>query len=292
MATKLYTSQFVKIIPSIFENKTHFLRAFGGTVQTVDGIRNTDEFMTIKVSDAEAVIQEYSTDANVAFGTGTGSSSRFGEMKEIISVDKTLPYDAPLAINEGVDYATVNDVPEQVVAERLEKQAEAWATHVDEQLATLIAETSDIEKGTGDVKTLFANARKHFVNNKVNRLNEWVAYVTPDVYNALLESGLMTSAKNSATNIDEGEVKKAYGFIVEEVDEVLMEKTGADAVFLPANFGVVGLGINVSRTLESADFAGVAIQSMAKYGKYVPENNVKAAYAGTLEVTPEATPEA
>ena len=292
MATKLYTSQFVKIIPSIFKNNTHFLRAFGGTVQTVDGIRNTDEFMTIKVSDAEAVIQEYSTDANVAFGTGTGSSSRFGPMKEIISVDKSLPYDAPLAINEGVDYTTVNDVPEQVVAERLEKQAEAWATHVDEQLATLIASTSGIEKGTGDVKTLFANARKHFVNNKVNRLNEWVAYVTPDVYNALLESGLLTTAKNSATNIDEGEVKKTYGFIVEEVDEVLMTKTGADAVFLPANFGVVGLGVNVSRTLESADFAGVAIQSMAKYGKYVPENNVKAAYAGTLEVTPEVTPEA
>ncbi|MFP9055330.1 capsid protein, partial [Enterococcus faecalis] len=87
-----------------------------------------------KISDTDVVIQEYSTDANVGFGTGTGSTSRFGVRKEVKSVYKNVPYEAPLSINEGIDDFTVNDIPAQVVAERLALHGVAWAQHVDGML--------------------------------------------------------------------------------------------------------------------------------------------------------------
>lgn len=285
MAIKYYTKQYAGILPNLFAKKAAFLRAFGGTLQVKDGISQKDTFMELKTTDTDVVIQEYSTDANVGFGTGTGSTSRFGERKEVKSVDVTVGYEAPLAINEGIDDFTVNDMPSQIVAERLALHGVAWAQHVDGLLGKAISDNAS-ETLTGDlteagVTKLFADAHKKFVNNGVSENVAHVAYVTADVLNFLIDSDLAKTIKNSSANIDEQTMYKFKGFILVELPDAKFQ-TGENAYFVADNVGVAGVGIQVARTMDSEDFAGTALQAAAKYGKYIPEANKKAILKATL----------
>ena len=126
MAIKLYTKQYAGMLPELFAKKSAFLRAFGGTIQTLQGAEADANFLNLKTTDTDVVIQAYSTGAAVAFGAGTGNTNRFGARKEVKSTDTQVPFDTPLAIHEGIDNFTVNDIPEQVVAERLALHAVAW----------------------------------------------------------------------------------------------------------------------------------------------------------------------
>lgn len=279
MAIKVFTREYAGLLQDIFEKKQLFLRTFGGSLQVKDGITNKDTFIDLKVSDTDVVIQKYDTGENVAFGTGTGNSSRFGERKEIKSVDVQVEYEAPLAIHEGVDNFTVNDNADQVIQERAALHAEAWVEQINGMLSkALSANASKTLTGNldedGIVKT-FNEASKIFVNNKVARGIARVAYVTSDVYNAIVDSKLVTTAKNATVNIDGNEYTKFKGFILAELAEEYFQK-GENIVFAADNVGVAGVGIEVYRMLDSEDFAGVAIQSAAKFGKYIPEKNKKA----------------
>ena len=140
MAIKLYTTQYAGIVPSIFEAKSAYLRVFGGAIQTIQGAEADEDFLKLKISDTDVVIQEYSTDPDVAFGDGTGNSNRFGPRKEVKSIDATVEFDQPLAIHEGIDKFTVNDIPDQVVAERLALHAVAWAERYDEVMLDTISQ--------------------------------------------------------------------------------------------------------------------------------------------------------
>lgn len=288
MAIKLYTKQYAGMLPSLFEKKTAFLRAFGGTVQVKDGVSD-QTFLHLKTTDTDVVIQEYNTGANVAFGTGTGNSSRFGARKEIKAVDATVEYEAPLAIHEGIDNFTVNDIPSQVVAERLALHAAKWAQYVDGLLGKAISDNAS-ETLTGEltekgVTKLFADAHKKFVNNNVSMNITHVAYVTSDVYNFLIDSGLATTGKNSSVNIDNQEIVKFKGFAVVELPDEKFQ-AGENAYFVADGVGVAGIGIQVTRTIDSEDFAGVALQSAAQYGKYIPDANKKAILKATLTAVP------
>lgn len=289
MAIKLYTQQYAGMLPNIFEAKSAYLRVFGGSIQTIQGAEADEDFLKLKISDTDVVIQDYSTDENVAFGTGTGNSNRFGPRKEVKSVDLQVPFDTPLAIHEGIDNFTVNDIPDQVVAERLALHAVAWAEHYDKVMLKTISENAS-ETLTGElseegVTNLFADARKIFVNNKVSRNIAWVAYVTADVYNFLVDSKLATTAKNSNANIDTQTLYQFKGFLLEELSDDKFE-SGEQAYFVADNVGVAGLGIPVTRTIDSEDFAGVALQGAGKLGKYIPEKNKKAILKATLTDTP------
>ena len=121
----------------------------------------------------------------------------------------------------------------------------------------------------------FNEASKIFVNNKVAKDIGKVAYVNADVYNLLVDSKLTTSSKASSANIDRGEVQMFKGFILEELADEYFQ-SGENIIFAADNVGVVGVGIEVYRLLDSEDFAGIAIQSAGKYGKYIPEKNKKA----------------
>lgn len=279
MAIKVFTREYAGLLQDIFEKKQLFLRTFGGKLQVKDGITNKDTFIDLKVSDTDVVIQKYDTGENVAFGTGTGNSNRFGARKEIKSVDVQVPYEAPLAIHEGVDNFTVNDNADQVIQERAALHAEAWVEQINGMLSKALSDNASKTLAgnldeDGIVKT-FNEASKIFVNNKVARGIARVAYVTSDVYNAIVDSKLVTTAKNATVNIDGNEYTKFKGFILVELAEEYFQK-GENIVFAADNVGVAGVGIEVYRMLDSEDFAGVAIQSAAKYGKYIPEKNKKA----------------
>ena len=285
MAIKVYTKEYSGMLQDIFEKKTYFLRAFGGTLQTKDGIKDNENFLHLKTTDTDVVIQSYDTDPNVGFGIGTGKSTRFGPRKEIKSVDTQVPYEAPLSIHEGIDDFTVNDIPDQVVAERLALHAVAWAEYVDELLGKALSTQASVTL-TGDltedgVTKMFAEAHKIFVNNKVSKSIAHVAYVNADVYNFLVDSKLATTAKQSSVNIDEQTIYKFKGFFLLELPDDKFE-TGEQVIFSADNVGVAGIGIQVTRALDSEDFAGVALQGAGKYGKFIPTKNEKAIAKGKL----------
>lgn len=291
MAIKIYTKEYSGMLRDIFEKKTYFLRAFGGALQTKDGIKDNENFLHLKTSDTDVVLQDYSTDGNVGFGTGTGKSSRFGPRKEIKSVDTQVPYEAPLSIHEGIDDFTVNDMPDQVAAERLALHAVAWAEYVDGLLGKALSDhASEVLTGelTEDgVTKMFIQAHKKFVNNKVSKSIAHVAYVNADVYNFLVDNKLATTAKQSSANVDEQILYKFKGFVLVELPDDKFQ-AGEQVIFSADGVGVAGVGIQVARALDSEDFAGVALQGAGKYGKYIPEKNEKAILKGKLtEPTPE-----
>ena len=285
MAIKLYTKRYAGIVPDLFEARTHFLRSFGGTVQVHADAEYNDKFLTLKTTDTDVTIQAYNTDADVAFGTGTGNSNRFGPRHEVKSVDTTVEWETPLAIHDGIDRFTVNDIPEQVVAERLALHGAAWAEHVDGLLGKALSdnasETLAGELTEEGVVQAFADARKTFVNNKVSRNVAWVAYVNTDVFNLLVDSKLATTAKNSSANIDNQTLYAFKGFLLQEIQDDAFQE-GEQIYFAADGVGVVGIGIEVTRVLDSEDFNGVALQGAGKYGKYIPAKNQKAILKATL----------
>ncbi|MEG8004562.1 capsid protein, partial [Listeria monocytogenes] len=70
---------------------------------------------------------------------------------------------------------------------------------------------------------LFNDARKKLINNNVSKDIVWRAYVTADVYNLLVDSKLATTAKKSSVNIDENELYKFKGFVLEEYPDVYFQ---------------------------------------------------------------------
>lgn len=290
MAIKLYTKQYAGMLPELFAKKSAFLRAFGGTIQTIQGAEAKSDFLDLKTTDTDVVIQAYSTDAAVAFGAGTGNTNRFGVRKEVKSTDTQVPFDTPLSIHEGIDNFTVNDIPEQVVAERLALHAVAWAEHYDGIMSALLstsasATLTETRLSEDGVTNAFAEARKKFVNNGVSNSIAWVAYVTADVYNFLIDSKLATTAKNSSANVDEQSLYKFKGFELAELPDAKFQ-TGDNVYFVADGVGVAGVAIPVARTMDSEDFAGVALQAAGKLGKYIPDKNKKAILKAKLVAIP------
>lgn len=291
MTIKYFTKDYAGMLPNIFEVKSHFLRTFGGTLQVKDGIAQKDTFMDLKTTDTEVVIQEYSTDPNVGFGTGTGSSSRFGPRREVKSVDTQVQYDGPLSIHDGIDDFTVNDIPDQVVAERLALHGEAWVENLNGVLGKEISDKAS-ETLAGDltaegVTKVFNEASKKFTNNKVSKTVGRVAYVTSDVYNLLVDNKLTTPAKQSNADVSNNVIQRFKGFDLEELAEEYFQGN-ENIMFAADNVGVAGIGIQVARALESEDFAGVALQAAAKRAKFIPEKNKKAILKAVLTEIPEA----
>lgn len=285
MAIKIFTKQYAGLLENVFEKKQNFLNTFGGKLQVQDGITNKDSFIDLKISDTDVVIQKYDMGENVAFGTGTGTSNRFGQRKEIKSVDKQVPYEEPLAIHEGVDNFTVNDNAEEVIQERAALHAEAWVEQMNGFLSKALSDAAH-KTLTGklteeDVVKTFNEASKIFVNNKVSKDVARVAYVTSDVYNFIVDAKLVSTGKGSTVNIDDNEYYKFKGFILDELADEYFQK-GENIIFAADNVGVAGVGIEIYRMLDSEDFAGVAIQSAGKFGKYIPEKNQKAVVKAKL----------
>lgn len=291
MAEHIYTKQFVKALETIYGTQSHFLNTFGGSLQVLDGVSNSDTAMSIKTNNQPSVVQTYSTDANVAFGTGTGNSSRFGERTEIKSVEINVPYEAPLAVHEGVDNVTVNDDANRVVLERLALAGEAWTEDLNGLLGKALSDnagkTLEVELNEEGVKKLFADAHKEFTNNKIKKNLVRRAYVNSDVYAILVDSNLTTTAKNSSVNIDNNELMKYKGFVIEELADEYFEE-GEVAKFAVDGVGTAGVGIQVVRTIDATDFYGTAIQGLGKYAKYISENNKKGIIIAKSSTAPQA----
>ena len=267
--TQVFSKQLVAALPTIFAKKAYFASAFGA-LQVADGVRDNATAFTVKTNDMPVVIGTYNTGANVAFGTGTANSSRFGQRTEVKYADTDVPYNEPWAFDEGLDRYTVNADLASAVSARLVAQAQALVVRMNNQLgAALVAAGKDIGKDSSDPVALFNEASKQYTQLEI--VPDVKAYVTSDLYNAIVDASLTTTGKGSAVNIDQNGLAYFKGFQLVEVPDAYMQ--GKQVIFTPDTIGRTFVGISTTRTIEVEGFDGFALQGAGKDGVYIPESN-------------------
>lgn len=275
LTAKSYQPEFRELLEAVYGHQAYFRNFFGGSIEVLDGVAHNKNAFSVKTSDIPVVVGTYSKDENVAFGTGTSNSNRFGERKEIIYTDKEVPYTWGWAIHEGIDRHTVNNDLDETVADRLELQARAKTELFSAKGGTFISTSAGkevtIEEYTPDaVAKLFTDLAKYFTNIKAVGVKE--ASVNPDIYNLIVEHPSTTTGKGSSANIDDNTILRFKGFNIEEVPESEFVE-GEVAYAYIQNVGKQFTGINTARTIEATDFDGVALQGAGKAGEFILDDN-------------------
>lgn len=275
MTIRIYERELKELMTAVFQKQSYFSDFFGGEIETLAGVSNSETAFDVKTSNIPVVIEEYNTDANVAFGTGTSNSNRFGELEEIIYEDVPVPYAWTWAFNEGLDRQTVNLELDEAVADRLLAQSEAKVGQFNASHGAFIAAnagtTEEIDTiDDASVIALFNKLSAHFTNAQA--IGQKVANVAPEVYNVIVDHPLATREKQSSANIDDNTILKFKGFKIEEVPESLFAEDNVVYAYV-YGVGKAFTGINTSRTVESENFDGVALQGAGKAGEYIPEEN-------------------
>lgn len=280
---RTYTKDFKELLTAVFSKESYFGDFFGG-IEALDGIQHNAVAFSVKTSDIPvAVGTAYSTDANTAFGTGTGSTSRFGNRTEVIYTDTDVPYTWEYVFHEGIDRHTVNNSMDAAIADRLELQANAKIEQFNAHHGKFISDNAGKTISAGasitkdNVADVFSELSAYFVNAKVRKGLTKVAKVTPGVYNAIIDCGLATTSKNSAANVDNNTIVNFKGFQIEEIPEDEFQTNEVIYAYV-TNIGKAFTGIETARTIESEDFDGVALQGAGKAGEYILPAN-KAAVA-------------
>ncbi|WP_165006002.1 MULTISPECIES: capsid protein [unclassified Enterococcus] len=274
MTTKIYSKQFKELLPVLFKAKSYFLNSFGGTLEVLDGVSNSAKAFTVKVSDMDVVVNDYDKTKSLTGG-------RLGEMNEIIAQDIDVDYEAAKAINEGADIGNLNDGLEQTVAERQEKQGASIIRLIDAALGAKLSENAGkvlelVAIDETSVIKMFNDASAAFANNEVDPDVAKRAYVTPDIYNFLIDNNLAKTDKNAQVNISDNTLYKFKGFFLIETPTARFVEDEV-AYFSADGIGKPFTGFNEYRVLtEVPEFFGVAMQSLVKYGSYIPETNKKA----------------
>jgi len=286
LPVRLYQKQFIGLMQTVFGVQSTFTPTFGA-LQALDGVQNNAIAFSVKANDVPVAVGTYSTDPNVAFGTGTSNSNRFGPMKEIIYGDIDVPYDFGWSFNEGIDQLTVNTDLNSAVADRLNLQAQAKTRLFNSKLGAYLVASAAADLGAvTDVNEVFEEASERYTDLEV--VVPVRAYVTAEVYNAIIDHQLVTSSKGSAVNIDENGIVRFRDIVVTKTPTRYMD--GKAIIFAPDNIGRAFTGINVVRTIQSENFAGVALQGAGKAGQWISDDNRQAIFtAGTSATTTTST---
>lgn len=280
MHARDFSLEFKEMLQAVFEKRSYFGDFFSGGIDALRGVQENEHAFYVKTSDIPCVINtEYDTGENVAFGTGTGSSSRFGERTEIVYKDTPVDYSWGWRFHEGLDRRTVNNEFESAMADRLEILAREKTDLFNMHHGKFISDsaTKTISGGATvaavDVKDVFNQLSAYFVN--IGAVGTKVAKVIPEIYNAIIDSGLTTTSKGASVNIDQNEVTKFKGFVIEEIPSSLFQANEVIYAYI-TGVGKAFTGINTTRTVESEDFDGVALQGAGKAGEYILPDNKKA----------------
>lgn len=286
LPVRLYQKQFIGLIQTVFGVQSTFTPTFGA-LQALDNVQNNAIAFSVKANDVPVAVGTYNTDPNVAFGSGTSNSNRFGPMKEIIYGDIDVPYDFGWSFNEGIDQLTVNNDLNAAVADRLNLQAQAKTRLFNSKLGSYLVASAAADLGAvDDVNKVFEAASERYTDLEV--VVPVRAYVTAEVYNAIIDHQLVTSSKGSAVNIDENGIVRFRDIIVTKTPTRYM--AGKAIIFAPDNIGRAFTGINVVRTIQSENFAGVALQGAGKAGQWISDDNRQAIFtAGTSATTTTST---
>ena len=279
LPVRQYQKEFKKLLQAVFKKQSYFADFFGGGIEALDGVQNNKTAFSVKTSDIPVVVGTgYNTDENTAFGTGTGSSNRFGARKEIVYTDTDVDYTWGWNFHEGIDRHTVNNNLDTAVADRLELQAQAKTRMFNAKHGAFIsksaAHTENLASYTADaVLALFNALAAYYVN--IEAVGTKKAKVNTLLYNAIVDHPLTTSAKNSGANIDNNGILRFKGFEIEEVPDAMFAEGECCYTYI-AGIGKAFTGINTARTINSEDFDGVALQGAGKAGEYILPDNKKA----------------
>lgn len=279
LPVRSFQKEFKQLLQAVFKKQSYFGDFFGGGIEVLDGVQNNTTAFSVKTSDIPVVVGvSYNKDANTAFGTGTGKSTRFGERKEIIYTDTDVPYTWGWVYHEGIDRHTVNNDFMSAVADRLDLQAQAKVHKFNAQHSKFISSVAGKELTLADyssnaVLELFNALASYYVN--IEAVGNKVASVNTELYNAIVDHPLTTTAKNSSARIDENGIVNFKGFRIKETPDALFQ-TDEYAYIYIESVGKAFTGINTSRTIESEDFDGVALQGAGKAGEFIIDDNKKA----------------
>lgn len=291
-AARSYAKEFKELLQAVFAKQSYFRDFFAGNLEALDGIQHKDTAFSVKTSDVACVITQgtltggspspaYNTGANVGMGTGTGKSSRFGNRTEIVYVDTDVPYTWDWVLHEGIDRHTVNNDFDSAIADRLDLQAQqkiaAFNSHhgafISANAGKTITKTEVLT--ASNIAAVFNELHAYFVN--IGAVGTKVAKVNPDIYAAIVDSGLMTTSKGGTVSEDDQVVNRYKGFIIEEVPSSLFQTNEVIYAYV-TGVGKAFTGIETTRTIESEDFDGVALQGAGKAGEWILKDN-KAAVA-------------
>lgn len=276
-----YEQAFKELLPAVFATKSYFSDFFVGGLEALDGVASNEEAFKVKTCDIPVAVGEgYDKTATKAFGTGTGSSNRFGERQEIIYTDKSVEYTWGWNFHEGIDKHTVNADMDGALADRLELQAIAKTQLFNKKHGKFISAsagktvtTSGATLTMEDVTAVFNELSKHFTNAEA--VGTRYAKVNSDLYNLIVDHTLTVSSKNSSVNIDTNGLVRFKGFLIEEVPDAMFQKKEVAYAYV-GGIAKAFTGIVTARTIQSEDFDGVALQGAGKAGEYIPEGNKKA----------------
>ena len=277
-AARSYQPEFKELLQTVYEHRAYFRDFFGGGIEALDGVQHNETAFYVKTSDIPVVVGTYDKGANVAMGTGTSNSNRFGERKEVIYIDTPVNYTWEWAFHEGIDRHTVNNDFDAAVADRLDLEAQAKVNQMNAKHGEFIAASADkeieLEGYTADsVLATFNELANYFVN--IEAIGTKVAKVTPELFNEIVDHPLTTSAKGSSANIDQNNIITFKGFQIEEIPEAHLAEGDAAYAYVQG-VGKAFVGINTARTIESEDFDGVALQGAGKAGEFILDDNKKA----------------
>ena len=279
LPARSYQMEFKKLLEAVFKKQAYFADFFGGGIEALDGVQENETAFYVKTSDIPVVVgSAYDKDANTAFGTGTGKSSRFGERTEVIYSNTPVKYTWEWVFHEGIDRHTVNNDFDAAIADRLELQARAKTAKFNDAHGKFISDSAAKEVSITDytadnVLELFDTLSAYF--NNIEAVGTKAAKVNSSLYNAIVNHPLMTTAKNSAASVAENEVTKFKGFIIQEVPDGLFKNNECCYAYI-TGIGKAFTGINTARTIESEDFDGVALQGAGRAGEFILQDNKKA----------------
>lgn len=289
-AVRSYQPQFKELLQAVFRSQAYFGDFFGGGIEALDGVTHNETAFHVKTSDIPVVVgAEYDKNENTAFGTGTGSSSRFGDRTEIIYTDTPVPYTWEWVYHEGIDRHTVNNDFQGAVADRLDLQAQAKVKKFNakhsEFISSVASHDESLEGYTNDNVLAVFNALDEYYTN-IEAIGTKVAKVNSKLYNAIVDHPLTTTAKNSSANIDTNGILTFKDFQIQKVPDAMLQNDDVAYTYI-TNVGKAFTGINTARTIESEDFDGVALQGAGKAGEFIPDDNKKAVAKIVLVETPE-----
>ena len=279
LPVRQYQKEFKKLLQAVFKARSYFADFFGGGIEALDGVQHNKKAFSVKTSDIPCVCGDsYNDDENTAFGTGTGKSSRFGDRTEVIYTDTDVEYSWEWVFHEGIDKHTVNNEFDSAVADRLELQAQKKTEKFNKKHGEFIAASAGhsenlVDYTADNVLALFNKLSTYYTD--IQAVGELKAKVTADLYNAIVDHPLMTSAKGSSANIDTNGVTRFKDFVIEKVPASMFAE-GVCCYTYIAGVGKAFTGINTARTINSEDFDGVALQGAGKAGEYILPANKKA----------------
>src|SRR5690625_206851 len=276
LPARSYQKEFKQLLQAVFRTQAYFRDFFGGNIEALDGVQHNETAFYVKTSDIPVVVgTAYNKDANTAFGTGTGNSTRFGERTEIIYTDTPVPYTWEWVYHEGIDRHTVNNDMNAAIADRLDLQAQAKIRKFNSKHSEFISSVAGKVVTLDDlteqkVNQLFDELFAHYLDNEVEGVK--VARVNADLYNAIVNGGLAVKEKGSSIGIDRNEVYMFKDFVIEPLPSSLFQEGEIAYTYVP-NIGKAFTGINTARTIESEDFDGVALQGAGKAGEFILDDN-------------------